>query len=495
MRPSTFANPSPVSRRRATARGTVVNGAFLTGLQTLTLIKSFVAAAFIAASDYGVWGLLILGIGALTLLKQGLGDKFIQQDEHDEAVAFQHAFTFELTANLVVMALMLAALPVLGLITGEWAVLAPGVVFAAALPAMALKAPIWIFYRRMHFARQRTVEAVEPIVALLVTVGLAIAGAGYWSLVAGYFAGAWAVAAVAVAVSPYPLRIRFDRRVARSYFEFAWPVVVANGGVMLIPSLLIVVGQEVVGLAGAGLITLAGSIASYTDRVDAMITETLYPAICRVRDRADLLREAFVKSNRLDLMWGVPLGIGIALFAKDLIDFGLGDEWRAGLVLIQVFALTSAANHIGYNWAAFLRATGDTRPLAIAGPIVVATFLLVTLPLFVAFKLDGLAAGIAAMTGVSLIVRAHFVRRLFPTLSLARQGARGLAPVLPGLLVTLALRAAAPGPRTLTHALLEFLVFLFVTAASTLIAERRLLRELVGYLRRAEVPASSAPVH
>ena len=41
----------------------------------------------------------------------------------------------------------------------------------------------------------------------------------------------------------------------------------------------------------------------------------MYPAICAVQDRLELLRESFVKSNRLALMWAMPFGVGIALFA------------------------------------------------------------------------------------------------------------------------------------------------------------------------------------
>ena len=63
-------------------------------------------------------------------------------------------------------------------------------------------------------------------------------------------------------------------------------------------------GETELGLAGAGMIGLAGSIRAYGDRVDAIVTQTLYPAICAVKDRTDLLFEAFVKSNRLGLMWG-----------------------------------------------------------------------------------------------------------------------------------------------------------------------------------------------
>ena len=474
--------------RTRTARGTLINGAYLIGLNALTLAKNFLTAGLIATSAFGVWGLITFAIGALVLLKDGLGSKYVQQQEEDQEVAFQKAFTLELLASSAVMMLMIVALPIVALITGNDEIIAPGLVFIAAMPAAAFKTPLWIYYRDLRFARQRILEGVDPVVSLVVTVGLAIAGESYWALVIGYFAGAWSGALVAAATTPVRLRFRFDRATARSYFAFTWPILIANGGTLLIPMLLIIVGEATLGLAGAGMMVLAGSIASYADRVDAIITDTMYPAICRVRDRTELLYEAFTKSNRLDLIWGVPFGIGVALFASDLIEFGIGEKWRPGLILIQAFALTSAANHLGYNWTAFFRARGDTRPLAIAGPIVVGTFLVVTLPLLAIYDMPGVAVGMAIMTLVSLTVRAHFVRQIFPRYSIVRAGLRALAPSVPAVLAVFALRLAFTGDRTLGMALGELVVYLGVTAACTWAIERSLLAEMASYLRRRPRP-------
>jgi peptidoglycan/LPS O-acetylase OafA/YrhL/O-antigen/teichoic acid export membrane protein len=473
----------PQGLRQIAARGTVVNAAFLVGMNSLGLLRSFLVAIFVAAGDFGIWGVLVMAVGALTMLKDGLGDKYVQQREDDQRTAFQKAFTIELMANGVLMVAMLVVLLVLAAASGHWQLVAPGLVFISTLPAIALRAPTWVFYREMRFAQQRTLEAIDPLVSLVATVGLAAAGLGYWALVLGYAAGVWAAAIAAVRASPYPLAIRFDRETARSYFHFTWPLLVANASVLLIPQLSAVVGQAALGLAGAGAITLAGAIASYADRVDAIITQTIYPAVCRVADRRDLLLEVFEKSNRLDLMWGIPFGAGIALFAPDLIHFAIGEKWRPALVLIQVLALTSAANHFGYNWTAFMRARGDTKAFAIVGPIVSATFLTVALPLLVVYGLPGFAAGMAVMTAVSLAVRGYFIRKMFPAYSQLQQALRAVAPTVPAVAVVLLARLAEPGPRTAAVAVAELVVYGLVTAAATLGLERGLIREMVGYLR------------
>jgi O-antigen/teichoic acid export membrane protein len=344
----------------------------------------------------------------------------------------------------------------------------------------------------MRFVKQRALEAVDPIVAFAVTIGLAVAGMGYWSLVIGYFAGAWCAAIAAVIASPYPLRLRFERGTAREYFSFSWPLLVATGSAVVIPQATMLVGEAELGLAGAGAIALATSVSVYAERIDQIVTWTIYPAVCRIKDRTELLFEAFVKSNRLVLMVGVPFGVAVALFAPDLVEFGIGEQWEPAVGLLQVFGLIAAADQLGFSWTAFFRARGDTRPIAIVVPIVLVAFLAAALPGLILWGLDGFAAGMAFMTVVSLVARSYFLTRLFPGFRMSRQLARAVAPTIPAVAAVLALRVLDL-ERTAALAIGEFAVYLAATAAATLLLERDLLREAVNYLRgrRTPVPAGA----
>ena len=82
---------------------------------------------------------------------------------------------------------------------------------------------------------------------------------------------------------------------------------------------MLLVSNRAVGLAGVGVIGLAASITTFASNVDAIIGQALYPAVCAVAQSRDKLFEAFVKSNRLALVWAMPFGVGLALFASDLV--------------------------------------------------------------------------------------------------------------------------------------------------------------------------------
>lgn len=472
--------------RQIAARGTIVNAAFTVGLDTLNLLRGFIVAALLVPSEYGVWTVLIIAIGTLGLLKEGIvGDKFVQQDEADQERAFRRAFTLEAILNAILAVLIAIALPLFALVYGEPKILAPGFALLIAIPAATLQAPLWVFYRQMRFLEQRRLQAVEPVVAFVVTVGLAAAGAGYWSLVIGMLAGRVAGAAAVLRASPYRLGFVLDREPLREYLSFSAPLFAASASRVIGVQALVLAGEAELGLAGVGIIGLASGIRAYGDRVDAIVTQTVYPAVCAVRDRTDLLLEVFVKTNRLGLMWGMPFGVGLALFAGDLVEFVYGDEWEPGVGLIRAFGLIAAFNHIGYNWTAFFRARGETGPIGVLGVIGGVSMVGIAVPLLLSGGLDGLAAGVAIATAIALAGRVWYLTRLFPSFQILVHSARAIAPTAPATAAVLALRAAADLDRTPALALAEFAVFVLGAAAFTWLLERSLLREVRGYLRPA----------
>jgi O-antigen/teichoic acid export membrane protein len=484
--PAATRRPSAGSGLRIrAARGTIVNAVFLTSVNSLALVRGFLVAGFLSTTQYGVWGVVLVVLATLQFLRQiGIGDKYIQQDEPDQALAFRKAMTFELGLAAVALVAGLVLVPVLAAIFGTPRIVAPALVALLVVPAYALQAPLWIFYREMDFVRQRKLQAIDPVLGFAIAVVLLVAGAGYWALIVGIVVGAWAGALVSVRACPYELGLAFDRETLRAYASFSWPLVLAGGAAVVVGQGLLIVGEAKLGLGGVGIIALASVISQYSDRADQAITQTIYPTICAVKDRADLLYEAFVKSNRLALMWGAPFGFGLALFAEDLVQFAIGERWRPGVGLMQAIGIAVAVHQIGFNWDAFYRALGRTKPVGVAAGIAIAAFIGIALPLLAADGLRGLALATLLVEGVNFAVRMLYLRRLFPSFGFIRHTARALLPSLPAVAAVVGVRLIAGEETTLLAALALLALYVLVTMAATAVLERRLLREIVAYLRR-----------
>jgi O-antigen/teichoic acid export membrane protein len=491
--PAAARRPSAGSGLRIrAARGTIVNAVFLTSVNSLALVRGFLVAGFLSTTQYGVWGVVLVVLATLQFLRQiGIGDKYIQQDEADQALAFRKAMTFELGLAAVALVAGVVLVPALAAIFGTPQIIVPALVALLVIPAYALQAPLWIFYREMDFVRQRKLQAIDPVLGFAIAVVLLVAGAGYWALIVGIVVGAWAGALVSVRACPYELGLAFDRETLRAYVSFSWPLVLAGGAAVVVGQGLLIVGEAKLGLGGVGIIALASVISQYSDRADQAITQTIYPTICAVKDRADLLYEAFVKSNRLALMWGAPFGFGLALFAEDLVQFAIGERWRPGIGLMQAIGIAVAIHQIGFNWDAFYRALGRTKPVGVAAGIAIVAFVAIALPLLAADGLRGLALATLLVEGVNFAVRMLYLRRLFSSFRLVRHTTRALLPSVPAVAAVVGVRLLAGEETTLPAALALLALYVAVTIAATAVLERRLLREIVAYLRRR--PAVGAP--
>lgn len=478
------------SLRQHAARGTLINSGFLAAVASLTFVQGLVVAAFLTRRDYAIWGILVVGIGSLQWLKGSVvGEKYVQQSEDDQEHAFQKAFTFEVIMTIGLAVLMTLALPLLALVYGHWRIVAPGLVLAlVVVPSAALQAPQWVFYRNMDFVPQRLLQAVDPVVGFVVTVALAIAGAGYWSLVLGALVGSVAGGLISVRRSPYPLAWRFERSAFGEYLSFSWPVTIAGAASIVIAQGALLIVNTVLGLAAVGGVALAAQIVDYTDGIDTLVSNTLYPAICAVQERTALLHETFVKSNRLALMWGMPFGVGVAVFAPQLVRFVVGERWRGAVELIQLFGISAALTQIGFNWTDYYKARGNPRPYATVNVAMMVTLLVTAIPLTKIDGLSGIGFAMLIMTVVGLIGRAYYVGRLLPGFRMWVHMLRAITPTLPATACTLGLRLATGAPSTLGGAIAELAVYVIVTLAATWLFERTLLREIVGYMRRGQTP-------
>lgn len=477
-------DPKISDLRGHAARGTLVNSGFQIGLSGLGAFQRIVIAAFLTREEFGLWGIILAILVNLSWLRDlGISDKYIQQSEDDQEAAFQKAFTLELFVSLGFLAMVCALLPLWALAYGHPEIILPGILVTLAMPISAFETPSWIAYRRLQYARQRFLTVIDPVVGFVVTVGLAVAGAGYWCFVGGMVAGSLAGAIVCTVTSPYKLRLRFDRGTLGEYVRFSWPLVGAGFSRLMVVQGSLLVANHLLGLSAIGAIALATSFAIFADRVDGIVSATIYPAVCAVADRRELLAEAFAKSNRIALMWAVPFGVALALFSADLVHLVLGDRWEPAIGLMAAFGLTCALGQVAFNWGVFLRAVNETRPILVGSIVYLVTFLGVSVPAMFAWGVSGYAAGFAVATAVQVALRGYYMNRLFRGFNVLSQLVRSAVPALPGAVVVLLVRMVGPDERDLPVALGELLLYSAITIAFTVLLERRLIGELVGYLR------------
>ena len=489
--------PFPRSElRRRTLRGTIVTGGFLVLIDGLVLVQGLVVTRLLGPRQIGLYGVVSTTVISLIALKRvGIDEAFVQQNEADQEREFQLAFTLELVLSAAMCLLILALAPLIATVYQDHRLLALMASLAYLPLAFALLSPLWVFFRRMDFRRQRSLQAIQPLVGFVVTVPLAAAtGLGVWSIVVGQVAGYVVAVAATVVVAPYRLSLRYDRRVAARYLRFSAPILLAVVGAIVIAQGQILAIKLHDGLAAAGFIALAVTLTRYIDRADQIVTATIYPAICAIQGQRRALEELYVKSNRATLMWVLPYAVGIVLFSPDLVNFVLGASWRPAVVLLQGLAVVGAITQVGFNWFSFFRAHGDTRPPAVEAVAGAAGFLGFALPGLLLDGFDGFVAGRIGAALVAFAVRGVYVRRLLPDVRYRHLVGPTLIPIALASAAALALRLALwGGHRTLLQAIAELALFSALYVVTALRRERVLMSELLGAMRGGRQPVSDPP--
>ena len=220
----------------------------------------------------------------------------------------------------------------------------------------------------------------------------------------------------------------------RGYWSFSAPLLVAGAAGFVMAWSAVLAAKLDLGVAAVGVITLALH--------GVQLHRSRRPAGHRRAVPGDLRRQGphrgAVRVAGQVKPAGADVG-GAVRGRRDAVRVGSGrascsaSAGTTAVVLLQVYGVTAAVNHVGFNWTAYFRALGRTRPIATETVAAAAVFLAAGIPLLLAFGLPGFAAGIAAQAAAALVLRAYWLQQLFPGFDFLRHAARAFLPTVPAV--------------------------------------------------------------
>jgi O-antigen/teichoic acid export membrane protein len=308
----------------------------------LRLGSLMVLARLLGPKDFGLVGMVTAFTGLLTLFRDfGLSAAAIQRtsvtDEQLSTLFWINIFVGALLALLTLaMAPVIAAFYHEPRLMGVTAALASSFIFnASGVQHGAL------LQRQMRFSALAVVSTTSLVVSTAIAIVGAMAGYGYWALVAMTLTapiintlGFWLTTAW------IPGRPR--RRIGiRSMVHFGGTVTL-NGLVVYIASNLEKVllgrfwGADALGIYGRAyqLINIP------TANLNSAAGEVAFSALSRLQDDPGRLKSYFLKGYSVVLAMTMPMTVACALFADDMIVVFLGPKWKAAATIFRLLAPT-----------------------------------------------------------------------------------------------------------------------------------------------------------
>jgi O-antigen/teichoic acid export membrane protein len=363
-------------------RGGLAKACAQGGNFALRIGSLMVLARLLAPKDFGLVGMVTAITGVLSLFRDfGLSSATVQHGHvTDEQIST--LFWINMAVGMILGLILMSMAPVVVAFYHEprlfWVsiILASAFIFnGAGVQHTAL------LERQMRFTALATIDIISLVFSTAIGIGMAAAGFGYWSLV---------VAAVSVPlVTTLCLWFTTGWTPGRPRLRVGLHSLLRFGGGFTLTNLIVYVaynmekvllgrfwGADALGLYGRAyqLVNLP------TDNINGAFWGVAFSGLSRTRDDPSRFKSYFLRGYSLVLALTIPITIGAALFARDLILVVLGPKWNGVVDIFRLLAptilifalinplawLTFSLGMVGRN----LKIVSVLAPLVIGGYVV-----------------------------------------------------------------------------------------------------------------------------
>ena len=371
------------------------------GTRLLGVLTTLVLARLLVPDDFGLVAFAVLSIQfVLHFTGLGLGSAVVARPDLDRnslgTVETTMLALGPLSAGLLLLLAPLAA-AILGedRLVGVIAVLTIPVAFGGLTGFYAA-----FLQRELAFASQAACLLAQAAVAAVVSIALAVLGAGVWSIVVGQIAGAVAYTAALVARSPFLVRPRFDPSVARDALRTGRGFVLQAGFSFVEQNIDYAVVGGAIGARSLGAYSLAYRLSElpYNGIVEP-VAQVTFPGFARMRQRSEDVSQPFLAVLRALAVVGCPICLLLAAAADPFVRAVLGDRWLLMVGPLSILGLWGAVRIVQATIAWMLNSVGFSFDLGRA----YAALVVVTAPVLV------LAATRGGLTAVAVVMLANVV--------------------------------------------------------------------------------------
>jgi O-antigen/teichoic acid export membrane protein len=202
-------------------------------------------------------------------------------------------------------------------------------------------APAALIERELRFDRRAKGELAGTITQALVSVVLALAGAGVWSLVAGQLASQAAQLIALWVLAPFrpsPTDARWAT--LRELGKFGRHVTASNILGLVTDNADNAVIGRLLGATSVGLYNLAWRLANLPAiEIAFIVSRVTFPVYSTVREDLAAFRTVFRATVRRVAFLAVPVSIGILVAAKPIVIAVFGERWSGAIAPLQILAV------------------------------------------------------------------------------------------------------------------------------------------------------------
>jgi teichuronic acid exporter len=316
--------------------------------QIVSFLTVLLVARLLSPGDYGLMALAGIWTGAVTLISEmGLGAAIIQFRDVDDA-ELNACFWLTMASATAGYVVLYGAAPAIAAWFSSPRLADVLRVIGLTLPLLAARViPDSLLRKRLAFDRLSQADIAAVALNIPVVLGLALAGAGVWALVAGALTmtlvqGVWVFwfarwrPGFRIGGARLPALLRYS--IATLGSRLSWAAYQQADAFVL---------GRVSGDVAVGYYSMARDLAALpVSKVSVVVNQLAAPVMAELQERVPELRRSFLRAIRLVIALSLPLCVGVMLVGGDGVRVVLTDKWAEAIAPLQILAAYSILSSI-----------------------------------------------------------------------------------------------------------------------------------------------------
>ncbi len=369
------------------------------GRQLVQILTSIILARLLSPSDFGLVGMTAIVIGFITLFKDlGTSAAVIQRKDLSEqllsSIFWVNVAFGSLAAIILLLLSPIAAIfyheprivPLLKVLSLTFFISGIGILQQAILE------------HQLAFNRLAMIEIIASMLGSIVGIGLAVHGAGVWSLVWQSLTLVTLTTVLLWLTSTWRPKLQVNWSEVKSVSSYSLNLVGFNVFNYFARNTDYLLIGRYLGAQSLGYYTLAYSVMLYPlQNISAMIGRVMFPVFSKLQGDDDRFRHTYLKVVQTIALITFPMMIGLMALSEPFVLTVFGPQWSPVIPLLMILSPVGLLQSIGTTVGTIYQAKGRTDWMFRWG-IGVGVVVMIAFIIGLRWGIIGVAAAYAAVT-------------------------------------------------------------------------------------------------
>jgi lipopolysaccharide exporter len=214
-----------------------------------------------------------------------------------------------------------------------------------------------LLQKELSFKRRFIPDVIAMVVKSILSIGLALAGFGLWSLVIGYLSSSVVMGVGVWFVHSWRPNFRFYMDKAREMWQYGMHIFMLN----ILSIAVTQFAPLLIGRLGAtelGYFSIASRIPDLILlNIGNILTRVIFPTYVKIKDDRVMLTQSFFATTKYTAFITVAVGLGLSAIAPEIVSI-FGYKWEPAIPIARVLPLVAMTLTLAWNAGDVFKAIG-----------------------------------------------------------------------------------------------------------------------------------------